>query len=369
MKFAFDVRPFLSGETGVGVYYRNLLNNLALVDKSNEYMLFSSSLKERFPASAVPAFSNFTLRDMRIPVKILNYLWYKKKFPSIDMFFGTSVDLTHSPSPVIIPTKGRKIITLHDLCFLDNPELVMNEAIDHFATETEKNIAEADGIVAVSEATKAALIRHFGNKYANKTRVIYHGTDMADLKETAPPFKLPEKYILAVGTIEPRKDYRTLLKAFADLNSSDNSPKLVIVGGKGWKESSLPDFITRLRIEDRVIFTGYMSRGNLKHLYSNAELYVFPSLYEGFGLPLLEAASMGVPAIASDLKVFKEVFRDYPVYFNTGSPSALTEKLNIVLNSKDVMRKSADRGKALSKEYSWRKTAEETLQFYNEVLK
>lgn len=369
MKIAFDIRPFLSGETGVGVYYRNLLENLALIDKDNTYLLFSSSLKQRFPASELPSFSKYMFRDLRIPVKFLNYCWYKLGFPGIQTFFGRKAELTHSPSPVIIPSSGRSIITVHDLCFLDRPDLVMEEAVDLFATNLYHNLKKADGIIAVSEATRNSILDHYGMDFNNKIRVIHHGTDMASVEAEAPDIKLPERFILTVGTIEPRKDLGTLIKAFADISDGLKDIHLVIAGGKGWKQSQLADLPAELNIEDRVHFTGYMSRSNLKYLYSRAELYVFPSLYEGFGLPLLEAASEGIPAIASDLKVFREIFEDYPSYFRTGDPSDLASKLREMLADKKAAENSAEKSRHISARYCWKQTAEKTLEFYREVLK
>src|SRR4030042_1056628 len=123
MRIGFDLRSFLKEETGVGVYFRNLLRELAAVDRENEYFLFSSSWKDRFPPERLPGFARQRFRDFRLPVRLVNFLWYRIGWPTLDSFFRARLDLTHSPVPLHLPTRGRKVITVCDLFFLEPPAL------------------------------------------------------------------------------------------------------------------------------------------------------------------------------------------------------------------------------------------------------
>ena len=119
MRIGFDVRPFLKEETGIGIYFKNLLFSLSQIDQDNEYYLFSSSFKDRFLTHKIPPFSRMRFRDFPIPVKAVSFFWNKLGWPPLDYFFKTGLDLTHSPSPLILPTKGKKVITVYDLFFMD----------------------------------------------------------------------------------------------------------------------------------------------------------------------------------------------------------------------------------------------------------
>ena len=133
MRIGVDVRPFLSRETGVGTYLKNLLFQLARIDEANEYCLFSSSWKERFPVEKIPSFAKSRFRDLRIPVRTVNFLWYRLGRPSLDSNFGTKLDLTHAPTPLALPTGGKKIVTVYDPFFLDQPGKADRQARDVFS--------------------------------------------------------------------------------------------------------------------------------------------------------------------------------------------------------------------------------------------
>ncbi|MCK5222368.1 MAG: glycosyltransferase, partial [Candidatus Aminicenantes bacterium] len=178
MKIGFDIRPFLSGETGVGVYFKNLLHAMAKMERDDNYYLFSSSLKERFPVEFLPTYKNLKFKDFRIPVSVMNFLWFRLSFPPMGVFFREKLDLTHSPNPLYIPGGRKKIITVYDLSFIDTPELAMAEATRYFSRRIEKSIKKADAIITISEFTRSRIREIFGKRAFEKTSVIYLGSDI-----------------------------------------------------------------------------------------------------------------------------------------------------------------------------------------------
>jgi len=162
MRIGFDVRPFLREETGVGVYFRNLLWELARIDRENEYVLFSASWKDRFPAEKIPPFAKGRFIDKKWPVRAVDALWYGRRRPTLDRIAGAKLDLTHSPTPLLLPTRGRTVVTACDLFFLEEPDRADRQAKIHFRTRAERAFREADAVVAISEHTKKALRLRFG---------------------------------------------------------------------------------------------------------------------------------------------------------------------------------------------------------------
>lgn len=369
MKIGFDIRPFLSGETGVGVYFKNLLHAMAEVEREDNFYLFSSSLKERFPAELIPPFKNLKFKDLRIPVSVVNFLWFRLSFPPLGTFFREKFDLIHSPNPLYIPGGEKKIITIYDLSFIDTPELAMAEATRYFSGRVERSIKKVDAIITISEFTRSRIGEIFGKSAFEKTSVIYLGSDINEVVEKKPIFKVPEKYILFTGTIEPRKNLATLVKGFALMTKEKPGIKLILAGREGTQTPEIRRLISILKLEKDIILTGYLQRGELKYLYKNALALVFPSHYEGFGLPILEAASSGLPSIVSDLEVFREIFKEYPVYFDKDDPGKLAEALINIISDKKLHDKKRGEAIETGNNFSWKKAAEETFALYDKIKK
>ncbi len=367
MKIGFDVRSFLSDETGVGVYIKNLLFAMAKINQRDKFFLFSSSLKERFPKENIPDFKDYEFKDLRIPVSFLNFFWFKLSFPPLGLFFGEKIDITHSPGPMILPGGGKKIITVHDLSFIDNPELVMPEAIKYYSRAIGRSIKKADAVIAVSGFTKSRITELFGKTAGEKTTVIYHGTDFNGIGEYKPRFEIPKNYLMFTGTLEPRKNLSTLIKGFSLALKKNMGLKLILAGKPGSNFLEIKRLINVLKLQDDIIISGYISRQELKYLYKRASAFVFPSHYEGFGLPLLEAASAGIPSIASDIPVFREIFKNYPIYFNKNNPEELAEAITGLLSDKVLYSKKQKEAEETIKRFNWVKTAKETQSLYKNL--
>jgi len=375
MRIGFDVRPFLKEETGIGIYFKNLLFSLSQIDQDNEYYLFSSSFKDRFLAHKIPPFSRMRFRDFPIPVKAVSFFWNKLGWPPLDYFFKTGLDLTHSPSPLILPTKGKKVITVYDLFFMDFPNMTDKEARKDFLRKTEGSLNKADGIVTISQFTKKQLTDRFSLDQ-NKVKVIYLGLNQSfwkvmsqeELEETRTKYALPSTFLLFVGALEPRKNLLNLIEALKIIHEKHKKILLVLVGPKRQDYKNVINKIKELELEPWIRMVGYVYEKELRTFYRLASVFVFPSLLEGFGLPLLEAMASDLPVAASQTSAITEIVKDACLYFNPYDPEDMAEKIILVLEDKNLQQALITRGKRRASDFNWEKTAAETLSFYRSLL-
>ncbi|MGD2295124.1 MAG: glycosyltransferase family 1 protein [Candidatus Aminicenantes bacterium] len=375
MRIGFDIRPFLRQATGVGVYCKNLLFALAEIDDRNDYYLFSSSCRDRFFADELPPFSRFKFRDCRYPVKLVNFLWYRLERPTLDSFFRTELDLTHSPTPLFLPTRGRKVVTVHDLFFMDYPSLVQKEAKKHFAQRTGNSLHRADGILVVSQFIKEQIIERFSLD-EKKIRVVHHGVSpgfaikpsIEEKEAVRHTYGLPPAFLLFVGAIEPRKNLVRLAEALNLIHQTFSKIPLVIVGKRGRDYGNLIKKIRELNLGSHVLFLDYLPDKDLKVLYHLASCLVLPSLGEGFGLPLVEAMASGLPLAVSKAPALPEVAEDAALYFHPEKPEDLACQVVEILTDDTVRESLVKKGARRVQRFSWKITAEKTLDFYASVL-
>ena len=376
MRIGYDLRPFLREETGVGVYFKNLLLNLAKIDQFHEYFLFSSSWKDRFDPDKIPLFAKKKFVDLRYPVKAINFSWYKLGWPSLDFFFKTKLDLTHSPTPLPLPTAGKKIITVYDLFFLEFPDLSNDEARRNFSRGIERSVKNADGIVTISRFTEDQLIRHFSID-RKKIRVIYPGIDLDHWTQSEPEemerikakYELPSEFFLFVGAFERRKNLQNLLKALKIVHRLFGKIPLVLVGRKGLDSENVRKVIGELGLEDWVKMPGYVGDAELRYIYRQASLFVFPSLWEGFGIPLLEAMACGLPIVTSRTSAIPEIAQDAAAYADPRDPEDIATRIIQVLEDQDLRDQLVSEGKKRVAFFSWEKVAVLALEFYQSVGK
>ncbi|OGD29593.1 MAG: hypothetical protein A2Y56_06650 [Candidatus Aminicenantes bacterium RBG_13_63_10] len=374
MRIGFDLRPFLKQETGVGVYFRHLLFELAAIDAANEYFLFSASWKDRFPRDRVPPFRRMNFRDLKVPVRAVDFLWQRLGGPALDRVFGTRLDLTHSPSPLFLPTRGKKVVTVHDLFFLDSPELADKEARRVFVGRAGRAIQAADGVLTISQFCRRAILERF-RVDEGRIKVIPHGLDKSfgrepsaeDMDRVRKGLAPAGPFLLFVGALEPRKNLVRLLEALKILSGRGLDAPLLVVGRPGGDSERVTQAVGRLGLDSRVRLIGYLDGTTVRCLYRLAAAFVFPSLAEGFGLPIVEAMASGLAVAASGTSAIPEVAGGAAMLFDPTSAEDIAEKVGRLLEDGELRKSLIEKGKRRAADFDWRRTAEETLGFYHAI--
>lgn len=374
MRIGIDCRTILNpgkGEqAGVGHYTYYLIKHLLQLDKKNEYILF---FDYRVTKTA-------EFKQKNVLVKYFPFSEYKKFLPFsyshmlISAFLARAkLDIYHSPANVIPYTySGPSVITVHDLAIYKHPEWFPGG--QKFSTRflLPKSLHKAKKIIAVSEATKRDIMRLFKISSA-KIQVIYEGVFREKSKVSFDTLKrkygLADNYILFLGTIEPRKNLVGLISVYAELIKQKrfSSYQLVLAGAKGWKEGEVFKTIRRLKLEDKVRYLGYVAHQDKIGLLANATVFIFPSYYEGFGLPILEAMEMGTPVITSNTSSIPEVAEGAALLINPNQEKEIIKALVKLLGSASWRKKLSQSGIKKAKQFSWAKCARETLDIYRQV--
>lgn len=356
-----DIRPALSRATGVGRYFEGLVSGLQQIDSETSYVLFSSSLKERPRPEPRPP--NFRLVDRRIPVSVLNALWHRLGVPSFDWLAGSPIDVTHSPTPLRLPSRrARSIVTVHDLFFLDRPEAVSGEIRRDYASLARAHARSADAVLAVSATTAFEVAERF-DVPRERIHVVHPGVDERFLA-VEPPRNGGVPYLLAVATEEPRKNLTTLVEAFAILKRRGFDGTLTIAGGAGLDTPRILETIGAHGVAREVLRLGYVDARELPSLYRSARILVSPSLGEGFGLPLLEAMATRTPLVASDIPAHREVAKDAAIFVPATDPEVIASGIESVWTDTALRARLQERGLARVKDFSWVSSAQKTLDLY-----
>jgi glycosyltransferase involved in cell wall biosynthesis len=270
-----------------------------------------------------------------------------------------------SPCPVVA--------ILHDLAYLRYPDYFKKRSLRFFARHTANLLAKSARIVVPSEHTKNDVIRHF-RVAPEKLRVIHWGVEESfrpkpelEIVERLEKFSLPRPYVLFVGTRQPRKNLSRLVEAFISLKRrSDLAHKLVLVGRWGWLHSSLMELMGERDVQEHVLLLDYVPRTDLPYLYSGADLFILPSLYEGFGLPIIEAMACGTPVAAADNSSLTEIVGDAGLLFDAENVSQIQDTMMRVLDSPALQHDLRKRGLARAEEFSWARSADKLLSIFSE---
>jgi glycosyltransferase involved in cell wall biosynthesis len=281
------------------------------------------------------------------------------------------MDLTHSSTPLILPTAGKAVVTVHDLFYLDHPEMTDEHTRRSLVSRTADSLARADGIIAVSRFTRDDLLEKFPLD-PGKITVIHHGTNKRFRVQTSTAFKnvlrkkydLPSEFLLFVGAVEPRKNLTTLVEALKILHERGRRIPLMIAGRRGSDLVRVKDRIAGEGLEPWVRVFDYLPDEDVQGLYSLATLFVFPSLCEGFGFPLLEAMASGVPIAAARVSALPEVAGDAALFFDPRSAGQMAEVMLQGLEDEEVRTALIDRGKERILDFDWERSARATLDFY-----
>jgi len=360
---------------GTGRYTYNLVKSLADVDKKNQYLLFHSRSKDKdlSPADDLTRGANFELKSLLLPRPLLYFFWNRARWFSADLLFG-KLDLLHAPT-FAIPAKGssKLVVTVHDLAFMKFPEFYTPRSLKFHERAARIAAEEADLLIAVSHSTKQDIVSLLSVN-EKRIRVIHEGvqinTELFDKKEEVlSNYGIAKKYILCVGTLEPRKNLIRLLKAFAKLKRETGfEHRLVLVGPRGWLFEEILLECRRKEFEEDLIMTGPVPDAELSVLMSQADVFVYPSLYEGFGLPPLEAMACGTPVIVSNVSSLPEVVGEAGILIDPYDVDEMVSAMVDLLEKEDLRTGLAAKGKERAKLFSWDKAARENLDAYLSVV-
>jgi len=382
MKIGVDVRVLMDKYySGISEYAANLLTAILKIDDHNNYRLFYNSyhdVRSRLVSWEKP---NAQLIGTRWPNKLFNYCLQKIcAWPKLDRVLG-GVDVFWSPhfnftSLQKKPNRPRQIITVHDLSFLRYPKFFsFRKNFWHRALGIKKILKGTDAIVAVSENTKQDIVELIGID-PSKITVIYSGLNnlpAATPSETEAfitKHQLAGRFILYLGNIEPRKNIAGLIKAFNILCSDDQNQsladlQLVIAGGSGWRARTIYQAYRQSPYKNRIKFVGYVSPIEKSILYSRASVFAYPSYYEGFGFPPLEAMAAGVPVVCSNLSSLPEIVASGALMINPHRPEEIARVLREVLRDEVLRKQLIDAGRLRAQSFSWEKAAREYLRLFS----
>ena len=399
MKICIDGNPigtFPLVRTGVYRYITSLLNALSKIDKVNEYRVFFSFFRKRH----FPYYKKAMLFLERNGFKIIYFpfpprIWTRLGL-NLDYFF--KIDIFHGMYDQIYPIKkAKKVVTIHDVRYLDINERLNEEYIrvlkgspffkqhleDYhcrlkFFGKLRKNIyklvKEVDAIITVSEFSKMRLIKQAGAE-EKQIHVICHGVAKAFqrnlleniCKERLKKYNINFPYLLFVGKHDPLKNLIHLMEAFKLIKEEFFQYKLIVVGEYSWFSEVIKKRINELKLEKDVIFTDYLADEVLYCFYQNADVFVFPSLYEGFGMPVLEAMACGTPVVASNVCSLPEIVRDNGILVNPYDVEDIANGIYKILRDNNLRQDLIRKGLSYVKEFTWEKAAKKHIEVYEKL--
>lgn len=370
MRIGIDARLWHYQKAGIGQYVRHLIQELAALDQDDEFVIIQS----RHDPTVLATQPNFYRRNFWTPP---HNRWEQWTLPM--ELLPLRLDILHSPD--FIPPlfrRCRSVITIHDLAFMRYPHLLTPESERYYGRVGDA-VHSADHILAVSQYTKSdlmLLLRVPGKKIT----VTYHApdeafrpiSDQAALAVVRQRYHVPEHYVLFVGTIEPRKNLTTLLRVWDRLLNLEERPAavpaLVIAGQKGWNADEVYALKEELNLGQWVQFIGWVGNADLPALYAGAQAFVMPSLYEGFGLPILEAMACGVPVVCSDTSSLPEVAGQAALLVDPEDVDGWVKALRRIFTDATLRQTLVQRGFERVASFSWRQVAETTLEVYRRIV-
>ena len=368
---AIDYTPAYEQGGGIGRYVRELVAELARQPAEFDYRLFVSGADQRrLPAQ--PG-ANFRWCPTRITPRWLARIWGRARLPlPVELFTGTT-DLYHATDFVLPPTRARHtLLTVHDLSFVRVPETASPSLKAYLDAVVPRSVRRAEHILADSQATKNDLIALYDTP-ADKITVLLSGVDAhfqrVDDPSVRQKYALTDRpYLFSIGTIQPRKNYVRLIQALAVLREHGHDLDLVIAGGKGWLDDPIHAAIQMLKLDDHVHLIGFAADSDLPALYSAALITAVPSLYEGFGIPVLESMACGTPVITSTVSSLPEVAGDAALLVDPTDLDALIDVLDRLIGSETLRRDLTARGLARARTFTWERSAQQLSDIYRRLL-
>lgn len=386
MNIGIDIRPLMATpRTGVGEYTYELLSAIFNIDRANQYFLFYNSSRD--VSANIPnwKYDNIKIIGSHTPNKFFNTSLGLFGRPKLDKMCGEKIDIWFSPNLnfTALSSKIKFILTVHDLSFELFPEFsTRKQYFWHKAVRPKKQCERAELIITPSENTKRDLVNYYKIN-PEKIKVIYPGIKKADKIAASLPagaprndnptdirkkYNLPDKFILFLGTIEPRKNIIGLIEAFENLRTKyPIMDHLVIAGAPGWKNEGIFARAKISKYSDKIHFINFVAPEDKNALYAAANLFVYPSFYEGFGFPVLEAMSIGTPVITSNRSSLPEISGSAAYLVDPTRPGQLALAMNELLNKRNLRDWHIQKGREQAGKFSWETAAGEWLNTLNNI--
>jgi glycosyltransferase involved in cell wall biosynthesis len=370
MRIGIDATALPPNPVGAGNYIIQLVRALAALEPEHQFTIFVQQ-SGRNLIGDLPQHVHWVVVPNLSPA--VRLLWEQVRLPALVK--RSAVDLLHSPHytrPAVLPCAS--VVTFHDMTFFLFPELHTRTKRIFFPFAIHQSARHADALVTVSESTRRDAIRILGiapkrifTTPSGVSEDFHPIKDQTLLEDGRQRYQLPAEFILYVGLIEPRKNIPMLLKAYARLISQGDPPPLVLVGRLGWMYEEVLQLVEQLELKDRVHIKGYIPSQNLPIVYNLAKLFVYPSTYEGFGFPPLEAMACGTPVITTAISAMLDNVGDAGLLIPPQDESALTNAIETLLSDSALRDHLSVVGRLRAAEFTWERTAMETLKVYQLV--
>jgi glycosyltransferase involved in cell wall biosynthesis len=369
--------PLFRQRTGVGQYTKYLLEALFRVDEENKYTIYAFDFLGRgTKAMPIPETSRVGYRFIRyMHLKVFNAVVRKLTAPPIDMMLGSRPDLFIFPDFVRypLPLGSPAIAVIYDLSFVLHPEHVAARNRQYLTRYVPQTIDKSQHVITISENSKREIVEYYGTDPAKISIVspaidhnVFYPRSAGEVAAVAGKYRITKPYILYTGTLEPRKNIRSILDAYAKLPAEVRATySLVLAGGKGWLDESIKNRLDELRDMD-IITTGYVPDEDLPALYSGASVFVYPSLYEGYGMPPLEAMACNTPVIVANNSSLPEVVGDAGILVDAYDVDSLVMYLEKVLGDPALAAELRRRGLARAQASNWDESARRLLAVISE---
>jgi len=375
MIIGIDIRVIGKKCTGDEVYFFNLVKNLAAIDKANKYFLFTDRDQEKDSDLAreiekLELGSNFKIIFLNSPNRFWWNLWalpnYLRQNP-VDIFH------TQYIAPFWLPKNIKLVLTIHDISFNFFPKYIKKSDLFFLKTLLPRSIRRADKIITVSQSEQEQII-NFYKIQPEKIDFVYNGVDYENFakefseeekEKVRQKYNLPQKFLLYIGTFQPRKNIPVLIKAIKSLDI-----KLILAGNRNARnfDKKINEVIEKNNFQNKVIFPGWIDEEDKPALLQIADCFVFPSLYEGFGIPIVEAMAAGTPVISSNKTSLPEVGKDGALFCDPKNTDEFSKRIYQAIADENLKADIIKRGSEIAKLYSWQKTAEKTLNMYKSLM-
>ncbi len=369
MKILIDAHMVGENEAGNETYIVGLLQGLSELAPDADFLVATAHRKAA--EQKIPMGGRFH------PVNVSSSSLRRLFVDLPNLARGNRADLLHI-TYMAPPFPGvRYVASIHDIIYTRHPEWFSRRDRCVLWAGITSSVKRAEAIITLSEHARQDIHHKFSTPL-DRIHAIHLAAvakfntppEPSAMAATASHLQLKQPFVLAVGSLQPRKNLKRLIEAFAKVKATDNIPhQLVLVGKAAWRESDLRETVQHLKLEQHILFTGYIPDDQLHHLYHMADVFVYPSLYEGFGLPVVEAMACGTPVITSNCTSIPEITGDAAMLIDPWSSNEIAGALSRLIGNPDVKRDLAQKGCSQARKFSWRQTAEATFAVYEKVTR